>query len=154
MTGPAADSALQQRLLTFELGGSAYALPIGGVLEVSEVEPLACIPTLALGLAGVVNHHGDALPVVDGTRLLGLDRAVLPDPRNLLVVCPRPDGARLGIPVDRVLGLVDGPAPARNAGGPVADRRSIDGRLVNVLDPESLVERARQVVERVSGLSD
>jgi len=149
VSGAGKDAASPQRLLTFEVGGAAYALPIAGVLEVAEVEALACVPTLPPGLAGVVNHHGDALPVVDRARLLGLDAAELPEPRNLLVVCARPDGARLGVPVDRVLGLVDGPAALRSGDGPVAERRSIEGRLVNLVDPEWLVERARQVIERV-----
>lgn len=139
----------RERLLTFEVGGAAYALPISGVLEVADVEAVACVPTLSRGLAGVVNHHGDALPLVERARLLELDDAELPAPKQILVVCARSDTARLGLPVDRVLGLVDGPTePGRP--GAVAERCSVDGRLVNVLDPQRLVTRARQVIEHAS----
>ena len=60
-------------LLTFDVGGSVYALPISCVLEVAEVDGVACIPTLPPQVGGVVNHHGDALPVVLRSPLLALD---------------------------------------------------------------------------------
>ncbi len=146
------DAALQQRLLTFEVGGASYALPIAGVLEVAEVGPLACVPTLRPHLAGVVNHHGDALPVIDRAVLLELDAGALPAPQHVLVICgARPDGARLGLPVDRVLGLVEGHGASAHQPGLVAERRSLQGRVLNVLEPEELVARARQVIERSSG---
>ncbi|HKA13966.1 MAG TPA: hypothetical protein VKH41_03035, partial [Myxococcota bacterium] len=53
----------------------------------------------------------------------------------------------LGLEVDRVLGLVDG-EPARGRGQePVAERRPLDGRLLQVVDPPRLVARARKVIE-------
>ena len=149
-SAPDGDAARQERLLSFEVGGASYALPIGGVLEVAEVGPLACVPTLHPRVAGVVNHHGDALPVVDRSVLLDLDADTLPDPQHVLVICSRSDGPRLGLPVDRVCGLVDGRGAAA-APGLVAERRSLDGRVLNVLDPERLVARARQVIARAPG---
>ena len=63
------DSA--DRLLTFELGGMLYALPISGVLEVAEALELACVPTLppslgefSLELAG----NGDEIIYTYDTR--------------------------------------------------------------------------------------
>ena len=101
-------------------------------------------------MAGVVNHHGDALPLIDRARLLDLDADELPAPQHILVVYVPPDGPRLGLPVDRVLGLVDGLSGATAAAGPVAERRCVDGRVVNVVVPERLVARARHVVEHAS----
>jgi chemotaxis signal transduction protein len=146
----AAAPEIRERLLTFEVGGAVYALPIAGVLEVAEVGSIACIPTLAPSLAGVVNHHGDALPLIDRARLLDLPVGALPPPQHILVVYAPPDGARLGLPVDRVLGLVDGLAGQAAGSGPVAERRSCEGRVVNILEPERLVARARHVVENAS----
>ncbi len=145
-------AALQQRLLTFEVGGATYALPIAGVLEVVEVGPLACVPTLPLQVAGVFNHHGDALPVIDRAMLLDQGAAALPEPQQVLVICgARPDGGRLGLPVDRVLGLVEGRGASAPGPGLVAERRSLQGRVLCVLEPEELVARARQVIERSCG---
>jgi chemotaxis signal transduction protein len=60
----------QNRLLTFEIGSSLFALPIEGVHEVAAMAELACIPTLPREVAGVINYRGDALPVVRRERLL------------------------------------------------------------------------------------
>jgi len=144
--------AFEERLLTFEVGGSLYALPIANVLEVAEVEPLACIPTLPAAVGGVVNLHGDALPVIRRSALFGLDEARLPEPAHLLVVAARPEGVvRLGVPVDRVAGLVDGAGAASHGGELVAERRPFGGRVVGILDPRVLLVRAREAIERALG---
>ena len=135
------------RLLMFEVGGAVYALPIAGVCEVADVEATSCIPTLSPEVAGVINHHGDALPVLERTALLGLEESELPPPEHVLVVSdPVSGAARLGLPVDRVLGLVDGAGATAREEGPVAERRSIDGRVANVLDPRRLVARAQETI--------
>ena len=137
-----------QRLLTFEIGSAAYALPIADVLEVAEVTQTACIPTLPRQVAGVVNHHGDALPVISREALFELSGDELPQPQHLLVVGERPaDAGRLGLPVDRVLGLADGPVAGR-ATELVAGRRPIDGRVVHILSTSQLLARASQAIER------
>ena len=71
---------------------------------------------------------------------------------HVLVVSDRGDeSARLGLPVDRVLGLVDGlpRSPSRDEapGELVVERRPVEGRLVNVLDARALVARAQRVIE-------
>jgi len=144
--------AFEERLLTFEVGGSLYALPIANVLEVAEVEPLACIPTLPASTGGVVNLHGDALPVIRRSALFELDEAGLPEPAHLLVVAARPeDVVRLGVPVDRIAGLVDGAGAASRSGELVAERRPLGGRVVGILDPRVLLVRAREAIERALG---
>jgi len=141
--------ACEERLLTFEVGRSLYALPIAGVIEVAEVGHLACIPSLPVHIGGVVNHRGDALPVLRRASLLDVDEAALPEPAHVLVVTDRATGgARLGLPVDRIVGLVDGAAAVARGGHPVAERRPIAGRVANVLDPKQLVARAQEVIER------
>lgn len=145
------------RLLTFAVGGSVYALPIAGVLEVTEAVPTTCVPTLPRRCGGVMNWHGDALPVVDPELVFDGARAQ-PGPaaprEQVLVVSDRgADSARLGLPVDRVLGLVDGlpRCAARVATAKAVDlvveRRPVEGRIVNVLDARALVARAQQVIE-------
>ena len=147
MSAPAENRLDEDRLLTFDVGGSVYSLPIACVVEVAEVGPLVSIPTLPAGTAGVMNHHGDALPVLQRTVLLDLPEAES-DPTHALVVTPRADGgARFGIFVDRILGLVAGCAARATGPALVAEKRSIDGRVVFVLDPERLFARAGEVIE-------
>lgn len=151
----AAFQAFEERLLTFEVGASLYALPISNVIEVTEVGALACIPMLPAATGGVVNLHGDALPVIHRCELFGVAEAGLPAPAHLLVVAVRPDPvARLGVPVDRIAGLVDGSGAASASGELVAERRPLGGRVVGILDPRVLVARARQAIERGLGPSD
>ncbi len=59
------------RLLTFEVSGALFALPISEVLEVVEALGVSCVPTLPRECGGVMNWHGEALPVVASHLLLG-----------------------------------------------------------------------------------
>jgi chemotaxis signal transduction protein len=150
MSARSADQSRGERLLTFEIGSSLYALPISGVVEVTEVEEgFAAIPTLPAQIGGVINFHGDALPVLRSSMLLGVEGGAPKTPTQVVVVTDRPtEKARLGLPVDDILGLVNGPRVTGRGAGPVAERRSIDGRVANILDPAQLVARAESVIER------
>ena len=144
-----------ERLLTFEVAGGLFALPIAGVLEVVERRESACVPSVPGDVARVMNYHGDALPIVRRERLLELAGADETESQHVLIVTERSSTVpRLGIGVDRVLGLVDGvPASARGA-SVVAERRPIDGRVACVLDPNRVVARAREVIDGSLGRSE
>lgn len=140
--------APSERLLVFEVGGAHYALPIADVAEVTEVGRIVSVPTLSAAVGGVMNHHGDALPVVHRVALFETVSEALREPRNLLVLGRSPEDARrFGLPVDCVVGLVDGSGAVAHGSDPVAARLPIGGRLVNVLDPQRLLMRAVQVIE-------
>jgi len=152
-TSSAVPSADTERLLTFEYAQAMYALPIAEVHEVAEAKRICCVPTIPFEQVGVMNWHGEALPVVAVGLLL--ERA--PEaaahgaaPANhVLVVSGRGDEpARLGLPVDRVLGLIDGPSRHRSGEDLVVERRPLEGRVVHVLCPRVLVARAAEVIGR------
>jgi len=145
----------ENRLLTFEIGGSLYAMPIEGILEVTERGVEACVPTVPMGVASVINYRGDALPVVRREQIFELDGAEVSCPEHVLVVSDGPTYApRLGLEVDRVVGLIDGERPSLRGSEMISERRPIDGRLTHVLDPARLVARARDVIERSLSRSD
>lgn len=147
----AASSSRDVRLVLFEVAGSAYALPIADVVEIAEWSQPAAIPTLALAAGGVVNHHGDALPVVSREALLETE-AIAALPENLLVLGARgAESGRLGIPVDHVIGLADAPVGEIAATGIVVERKPVRGRIVAVLDAARLLERAATVIEAGGG---
>jgi len=136
------------RLLIFEVGGTLYALPIADIAEVTEVGRIASVPSLRAAVGGVMNHHGDALPVLHRGALFEIGQAPLSEPQNLLVLGRSPeDPSRLGLPVDAILGLVDGSSGTADGADAVVERRPIGGRLINVLDPQRLLLRAVQVIE-------
>ena len=141
-------SASTERLITFEVGGAGYALPIADVAEVTEVGSFACIPTLPVGVGGVMNHHGDALPIVNRDVLFDVSVADLPPPQHLLVLARSPDDpGGLGLPVDRILGLVEGEGGTAHDDDGVVERRPIDGRVISVLDTQRLLSRALEAIE-------
>jgi chemotaxis signal transduction protein len=141
----------EERLLTFEIGSSLYALPIAGIVEVTEVEEaFAAIPTLPSSIGGVINFHGDALPVLYSEALLGVRGDASKSPVQIVVVTDSPtDQARLGLPVDEILGLVNGPRARARGSDPVAERRSIDGRVGKILDPAQLIAAAEMVIANI-----
>ena len=112
-----------ERLLTFEVGDALYALPISAIVEVAEVEEgFAAVPTLPLSTGGAINFHGDALPVLRSDVLLGVPSAELSVPAQIVVLSDGPsEKARMGLPVDEVLGLVSGPrATSRGGASPTS----------------------------------
>lgn len=150
------------RLLTFLFEDIRYALPIAWVVEVAEKDRVTGVPSLALPVGGVMNWHGEALPLVATELLLGRDRdqagatpfgaatTVGYAQEQILVLSGEPgSGARLGMPVDRVIGLVDGCGGVRRAAGGsvVVERRPVEGRIVHILDPATLVARGGEVME-------
>jgi purine-binding chemotaxis protein CheW len=155
MSASAENLRAEDRLLTFEVAGDLYAIPISGVLEVADAARMTCIPTLPTSMGGVINYHGDALPVLNCSSLFEVNESELGEPSSILVISGRVgESARLGIPIDRVLGLVDGAAAAMSGAKTVAERRSIQGRVASVLDPQRLVSQARDVIESSLGRRD
>jgi chemotaxis signal transduction protein len=139
-------AAGESRMLAFELGGTLFALPIAGVVEVAESVRVAPVPMLPRASFGVVNHHGDALPVVFGSALLELSGESSPT-RLLVLAGDADDPERYGLPVDRILGLLSGASAQSRSESPVAERRPHEGRVLNVLDPRRLLARAQGLVE-------
>jgi chemotaxis signal transduction protein len=136
----------ENRLLAFELGEALFALPISGVVEIAESARVAPVPMLPRASFGVVNHHGDALPVVFAGALLEFSGESAPT-RLLVLAGDADDPDRYGLPVDRILGLVAGGAAPSHSDSPVAERRPHEGRVLNVLDPRRLLARALMLVE-------
>lgn len=144
------------RLLTFEAAGELYALPIDEILEVSETSEIASIPTVPRSFGGVMNHRGDALPVLSLQVLLGSDARPESassagtglEARHLLVLSRDDDHSpKLGLPVDSVQGFVNAPTESEKCEGVVKERFSLEGRDVVVIDSRQLMARATSVIE-------
>ena len=120
------------------------------------------MPSLALPVGGVMNWHGEALPLVATELLLGRDRdeagatpfgaaTTVGYAQEQVLVLSGSTGssARMGIPVDRVIGLVDGDGASakQSTGDLIIERRPVDGRIVHILDPAVLVARGEEVIE-------
>jgi len=147
------------RMLSFEVEAIVYAMPIAAILEVAETDRVTCVPGLPPSLAGVMNWQGDALPIVASLRLLleeeartrctdSPDREAIAREQVLVLSNRSGESARMGLPVDRVVGLVDGTAARGRSASPVVERRQVGGRVISVLDPKRLLARAEEMIER------
>lgn len=143
---------MSERSVLFEVGSATYGLPIEGVLEVAESGPIWAVPSLPPILVGVANHHGETLPVVSREALFEELPGTLPEPSHVLVLGSEEGaGRRLGVPVDRVVGLVDGAVRPSAGVDLIVERRPVRGRLVAFLDASKLVERAARAIDESQG---
>lgn len=157
----------QERQLMFLFEDVRYAMPIAWVVEVAEKGRVTSVPSLSLPVGGVMNWNGEALPLVATELLLGRESeeaGATPfgaattvgyaQEQVLVLSGSRGSTARMGMPVDRVIGLVgsgDGESGgARESDGLVVERRPVEGRLVHILDPEALVARGAEVIENAT----
>ena len=139
---PAAERA--REYLCFELAGSPYALPVEDVREVARLRPITPLPRARHDLLGVISLRGQVLCVIDPRRRLGLPAA--PPARGArIAIVAEPDGASVGLLLDRVLGVLRGSAPPlrpAGAGEPAAvGLIERGGRFVTLLDAAELLGR-------------
>ncbi len=93
------------KLVVFELTDLLLAFPLTAVAEVVAVPEVTPLPRTPDWIRGVVNLRGDIVPVVDLNRVWALGPS--PDPRiaRLIVVHSQDQSTRLGLVVNRVIGL-------------------------------------------------
>ena len=91
----------QLAILTFRLLDQFYALPIMNVIEVVAMMSLSQIPESPDAIVGMVNRHGEALPVLD-LRLAFNLRTVPPDESTLFIVA-QSENYQLGLIVDEII---------------------------------------------------
>jgi len=142
------------KVLVFHIGADRYGLPLRQVQRVLPLVELKGIPLAPDSVAGLLNLHGDPVPVVDLARISGgAPSRQHFDTRIVVADYTAPDGARhtLGLMAERVQGVQEvaqqdlAPSGVQAAPflGPVAS--DSDGMVqlveVNALLPDDLRER-------------
>lgn len=90
--------------LMFQLGSDRYALAANEVVEVLPLIALKQIPQAPAGVAGLLNYHGQPVPVLDLSLLaLGVPAARRVSTRLLIARCPVPEA---GGGAEKLLGLM------------------------------------------------
>jgi len=161
-TSPAAEQAVDERrrLVSFEIGGQEYALPLDAVQEVLDApEVLAALPASEDLVLGVAPYRDTLLPVLSLRGLLGFARGAASGREKVIVA--RVSGALVGLLADRVQRIFPAednliePVPAvlrARAGGEArisAMYRGEEGqRLVAILAPAQLFRE--DVMQRLS----
>lgn len=139
------------KMVVFEVGGEAFALPGVAVSEILPYTKVFHVPGCPEVIEGAINVRGDIESVIRLGALLGMEDG--PPGRHSSIVLARGAGMQSGLRVDRILDVVDVPdtaiAPALPtvperikpmAGGTVLHM----GRATTVLDMELLFQCFRE----------
>jgi purine-binding chemotaxis protein CheW len=131
-----------RNLVRFLVGDTCYAFDVGAVEEVANPSAVTSLPGMAGAVAGVTDHRGRVIPVVDLRARFGQP---LTSTRQTKWVLMRSSYGLVGFVVDRVIDVVaaHGPLGAPPPIGPSETMRGItgvanfDGLLVFVLDEDT-----------------
>ena len=91
-----------QHVVVFSVGRRRFALPVSAVVEVFDLSSLPIkVPGVSDWMGGIINHHGQVLPLIQMNMLLGVESRN--DTGQVLLV--ELFGDRLGILVDQIESL-------------------------------------------------
>jgi purine-binding chemotaxis protein CheW len=128
-------------LVGFTVGEVAYAVPIRAVREIVSPLPLTELPHAPVSVAGVADHRGEVIVVIDLRHRFGLPPC--DDSRRAKWILVDVDGQTVGLAVDSVTevfgtgGAELRPAPSFGDGDDVRGIAGVtqhDGHLTFVLD--------------------
>jgi purine-binding chemotaxis protein CheW len=131
-------------LVRFRVGDTCYAFDVLSIEEVTNAGALTELPNMGHGVAGVTDHRGRVIPIVDLRPRFGLERAEAN--RQTRWILMRSGYGLVGFVVDRVLDVVAASGVLTSVpqvGGDEMRRGirgvvNVDGVLVFVLDEDRL----------------
>ena len=92
-------------LVTFRLGVQIYALPIEPIVRIIEMVTITPIPRVNHSVRGVINMHGEAVPVIDVRQHLGLP--TVPYGLHTPIIVVQVGDRAVGLVVDQVEGVLN-----------------------------------------------
>jgi purine-binding chemotaxis protein CheW len=143
-------------LVGFVVGDVSYAVPIASVKEIVNPAPLTALPYLTAAVAGVADHRGDVIVVVDLRARFGLMPSM--DQARAKWVLLAVGGKTVGLIVDHVTDVFGTgrehirPAPSLGGGEDVRGIAGVithGGVLTFVLDVERLEALTAEVSDEV-----
>jgi len=98
----------QEFLLRFRVNTDTFALPISRVLQIVDRRPVTRVPHLSASIAGVFNHDGVIIPLVDLATKFHLERSPSQARSSILLVYADHSGtsAPIGLLTDAVIDVV------------------------------------------------
>lgn len=154
---PSESAGPMEKFILFRLGAESYGLPISAVREVVRLPvAVARAPQAPDFVAGLVNHRGAVVPLIDQRRRFAVETKV-PTPHSRVIVA-QADDLVAGFIVDAVEQILSVPAEALSAAPdlaagdpPLFDRIAtlhLDRRLILLIDPRQLLDQAERDVVR------
>ena len=133
----------------FERNGRLFGVTTALVAEVIEVPVMTRVPSVHRVIKGVINHHGDVLPVLDTGVLLGEEAPGAangqgPEARIAFILSTAQ--GRLVVPIDDTRGLMTLPAEGTPGDGLIKMVVTQGSDVISVLDVERLVESVHLLV--------
>lgn len=133
-----------ESVIQFTLGEVRAAVPLDRAVEIGRHPQITPLPNLPGWLLGVGNVRGEIVSMVDLAAFLGMDRPRSAHRRRFIVV--RNLDMRVGLVVDRILGIRSLEPAAEPAGGPettwhrfVSAERVLPGGVLHMIDLDSLL---------------
>ena len=90
-----------RQLLSFELAGAPYAVPVERVREIVRMRPVTPVPRMPDEVRGVISLRGEMIELIDLRRRLSLG-SIEPDRRTRIIVIKADDDEVVGLLVDAV----------------------------------------------------
>jgi len=105
--GEATELEATRSIVRFHLGEAQIALFTKTIKEIMELPTVTPVPCAPPHVPGIVAVRGEALPLLDPARFLGLKASAPESPRLLIVRSP---AFRVGLVCENVLGVIAVPA--------------------------------------------
>jgi purine-binding chemotaxis protein CheW len=99
------ERSLPLQLLTFELDGAPYAVPVERVREVVRIRPITRVPRVPIAVSGVISLRGEVLQLIDLRRRLSLP-PVEPTRASRIIVIRYDEGRAAALLVDAVTAVL------------------------------------------------
>lgn len=132
-------SGASNRTLVFRVGGEQFGLPLVSVVEVfeSSARPTP-VPGAPEWVAGVINHHGQVVPVIRLHAFLMVASAPGPEKPNSgqVILTDLPDG-RFGLVVDQIESIEEVRTESAEFQG--KKRSWHRGKLLELVEPSRLM---------------
>lgn len=139
----------------FRRHAQLFAVSIPDVAEVIEVPSKTRVPATAHVVAGVINHHGDILPVLQIDTLLEIaDDASHPSEKEAIGFIVGEGDGRMVVPIDATLGLVQLPAEGQKGEGLIRKTVVVEDQAIAVLDVKRMMETVETTVRAGWGTTD
>ncbi|MEN8165296.1 MAG: chemotaxis protein CheW [Acidobacteriota bacterium] len=124
-----------------------FAVSVADVAEVIEVPAKTRVPATASVVDGVINHHGDILPVLHINTLLEIAGDAAPTSEKEVVGFIVGEGeGRMVVPIDATLGLVQLPAEGDEGEGLIRRTVVVEDQAIAVLDVNRMMETVETTV--------
>ncbi|MEW5958012.1 MAG: chemotaxis protein CheW [Chloroflexota bacterium] len=153
-------------LLTFQVGGQTYGLPVANVVRIIEMVTITPLPGAPEPIEGIINLRGKAVSVIDLRRRFGLPRQAYGLHTPIILADMEggdPRATPVGLVVDTVervldippedLAITDAIVPpelvkqmaAQAACGGVAGVANVERQMIPVLDVRALLTSTEQI---------